>query len=170
VYLATIAEYAKAHWGITFASVDAFNEPSGSWSADGTQEGCHFDIGTQSAVIPHLRSELDSRSLSTIKVSASDENTYDDAITTWNSLSASAKADIERVNVHGYEEQNGRRNVLYSDAHGAGKLIWNSEYGENDATGRRLVSNIILDLIWLHPVAWVYWQALDGGGWGLATR
>lgn len=50
---------------------------------------------------------------------------------------------------------------------GAGKALWNSEYGENDATGSNLISNLMLDLIWLHPTAWVYWQALDGGGWGL---
>jgi galactan endo-1,6-beta-galactosidase len=28
VYLATIAAFAKANWGVTFASVEAFNEPS----------------------------------------------------------------------------------------------------------------------------------------------
>jgi galactan endo-1,6-beta-galactosidase len=30
-----------------------------------------------------------------------------------------------------------------------------------------LAANIDLDLRWLHPTAWVYWQALDYGGWGL---
>jgi galactan endo-1,6-beta-galactosidase len=49
----------------------------------------------------------------------------------------------------------------------AGKALWNSEYGESDATGQSLVSNLLLDLRWLHPTGWVYWQALDGGGWGL---
>jgi len=45
--------------------------------------------------------------------------------------------------------------------------LWNSEYGESDATGQELVINLILDFIWLHPSAWVYWQALDIEGWGL---
>jgi galactan endo-1,6-beta-galactosidase len=57
--------------------------------------------------------------------------------------------------------------VLYSLASGAGKKLWNSEYGESDTTGQQLVGNLILDFIWLHPTAWVYWQALDTGGWGL---
>ena len=32
-----------------------------------------------------------------------------------------------------------------------------------------LASNLNLDLRWLHPTAWVYWQVLDGGGWGLVS-
>ncbi|HEV2319747.1 MAG TPA: glycoside hydrolase, partial [Verrucomicrobiae bacterium] len=44
VYLATIAAYARTNWGVTFNSVEAFNEPHGSWwTATGTQEGCYFD-------------------------------------------------------------------------------------------------------------------------------
>jgi galactan endo-1,6-beta-galactosidase len=48
-----------------------------------------------------------------------------------------------------------------------GKKLWNSEYGEGNATGKRLASNLILDLRWLHPTAWVYLQVLDGTGWSL---
>ena len=32
-----------------------------------------------------------------------------------------------------------------------------------------LASNLNLDMRWLHPTAWVYWQVLDGGGWGLVS-
>ncbi|KAK3375846.1 hypothetical protein B0T24DRAFT_591545 [Lasiosphaeria ovina] len=39
----------------------------------------------------------------------------------------------------------------------AGKKLWNSEYGEGDATGQRLASNLLLDFRWLKPTAWVYW-------------
>merc|ERR1711959_265599 len=31
----------------------------------------------------------------------------------------------------------------------------------------KLATNLNLDLHWLHPTAWVYWQIIDGGGWGL---
>jgi galactan endo-1,6-beta-galactosidase len=48
-----------------------------------------------------------------------------------------------------------------------GKKLWNSEYGEGDGTGSMLASNLILDFVWLHPTAWVYWQVLDVSGWGL---
>jgi len=137
------------------------------WTAAGTQEGCHFNVATQAAVIPYLRSELDSRGLTSTIVSASDETSYDLALSTWNSLGSTAQGVVKRVNVHGYQYGGGRRDLLYSAVHGAGKALWNSEYGESDGTGLSLASNLILDLRWLHPTAWVYWQAFDGGGWGL---
>ncbi|KAI1341077.1 glycoside hydrolase superfamily [Xylariaceae sp. FL0016] len=170
VYLATIAERAASDWGITFASVDAFNEPSSDWwsGTSGTQEGCHFSASTQASVLPYLRSELDARSLSATLVSASDETSYDLAITTWNTLvSAGVSATVDRINVHGYQGASGRRDTLYALAQSSAKALWNSEYGESDATGSSLASNLILDFRWLHPTAWVYWQAVDGGGWGL---
>ena len=73
---------------------------------------------------------------------------------------------MEQVNVHGYEYGGGRRDLLYAAVKGKAKL-WNSEYGEGDASGMQLATNLNLDFKWLHPTAWVYWQALDGGGWGL---
>lgn len=168
-YLAEIALYAKNNWGVTFESVEPFNEPSASWwkGTTGTQEGCHFDVSTQAAVIPSLRSELDARGLSSVMVSASDENTYDGAVATLSGLGPAAVKNLGRINVHGYEGASGSRDGLYSLASGANLALWNSEYGDSDATGESLVSNLILDLRWLHPTGWVYWQAVDGGGWGL---
>jgi galactan endo-1,6-beta-galactosidase len=170
IYLANIAAYAAAHWGIKFNSVEPFNEPSASWwnGQTGTQEGCHFGTSTQTSVINYLRTELNSRGLSSTLVSASDENTYDVAISTWNALASSgAGANVGRINVHGYEYGSGRRDSLYALSKAAGKALWNSEYGEADATGSELASNLLLDFRWLHNTAWVYWQMIDGGGWGL---
>jgi galactan endo-1,6-beta-galactosidase len=169
IYLATIAEYAATNWGISFQSVEAFNEPSSAWwnGQTGTQEGCHFDASVQATVIGYLRTELNNRGLSSTLIAASDETSYDLAITTWNSLGSTATGKVNRINVHGYQYTGGRRDTLYSLASSAGKRLWNSEYGESDATGQRLVTNLLLDFRWLHPTAWVYWQAIDGGGWGL---
>lgn len=168
-YLAEIALYAKNNWGVTFESVEPFNEPAASWwsGTTGTQEGCHFDVSTQATVIPSMRSELTARGLSSVIVSASDENTYDQAVTTFNGLGATALGDLGRINVHGYQGGSGNRAGLYSLASAKKLALWNSEYGDSDATGESLVSNLILDLRWLHPTGWVYWQAIDGGGWGL---
>lgn len=169
VYLATIANYAAENWGVSFQSVEPFNEPVSDWwnGETGTQEGCHFNVSTQATVIGYLRSELNSRGLSSTLVSASDENTYDLAISTWESLGSTATSNVGRINVHGYQYGDGRRDTLYSLASSAGKRLWNSEYGEDDATGQMLVTNLMLDFRWLHPTGWVYWQAIDGGGWGL---
>ena len=91
-YLASVALYAKNNWGVNFASVDAFNEPSSAWwTATGTQEGCHIDASIQATILAYLRSELNSRSLTSTLISASDETSYDLARTTWNSFSSTTK-------------------------------------------------------------------------------
>ncbi|KAI0874410.1 glycoside hydrolase family 30 protein [Hypoxylon argillaceum] len=171
IYLANIAQYAKTNWGITFHSVEPFNEPAANWwnGKTGTQEGCHFGAATQQDVLPYLRTELNSRGLNSVLISASDENTYDVATATWKALNATAKAAVGQINVHGYQYGGGDRTALYNQAVASGKKLWNSEYGESDATGSQLISNVLLDFTWLHPTAWVYWQVVDGGGWGLIT-
>ncbi|WAL63977.1 hypothetical protein ORV05_23670 [Amycolatopsis cynarae] len=171
VYLATIARYAHDHWGIDFCSVEPFNEPDGTWwKSTGTQEGCHFEVATQVPVVNYLRAELNSRDLGWMPVAASDCNTYDAALNTWNGFDATTRGNIGRINVHGYQGTGGRRDLLYDAAAAAGKKIWNSEYGEDDGSGLSLATNLNLDLRWLHPSAWVYWQAVDGGGWGLVQE
>lgn len=168
VYLATVAKYAHDHWGIDFDSVDAFNEPAADWwRADGTQEGCHVSPSIQAQVIGHLRSELDNRGLTGTAVSASDESLYDQARSTWASFSSTTRAKIARVNVHGYQYEGGRRDLLFNEVSAAGKPLWQSEYGDGDGTGMKMARNLTYDLRWLHPTAWVYWQAFDGLEWGL---
>ena len=168
VYMAAVAQYAKTHWNVTFDSVEPLNEPiSDWWSASGTQEGCHFEHTTQADAVLRLREELDARGLQGVRVAASDENTYDEAIASWNALGPAAQGSVEHICVHGYQQGGGRRDVLYTLARDAGKRLWNSEYGDGDGSGLPLASNLNLDFLWLHPQAWVYWQVLDGGGWGL---
>ncbi|KAK6820719.1 glycoside hydrolase family 30 protein [Apiospora arundinis] len=170
VYMAEIAKHANDKWNIKFQSVEPFNEPMASWwsGKTGTQEGCHFGTSTQATLVKNLRTELDSRGLSSAVIAASDENSYDQAISTWNALAGAGVAgSIARVNVHGYQYGGGKRDVLYSTVNRAGKKLWQSEYGKADDTGSDLASNLLLDFRWLHPTAWVYWQVIDGGGWGL---
>jgi galactan endo-1,6-beta-galactosidase len=172
-YLATVAKYATDHWGVSVASVEAFNEPSASyWTSTGTQEGCHISASIQQQLIGYLRSELDARGLTDTLVAASDETSFDQARTTWSSFSSATKGSVGRVNVHGYQYEGGRRDLLYDDVHAAGKPLWMSEYGEGTASGMRLATNLCLDMRWLHPTAWSYWQVYDGkddlgNHWGL---
>jgi galactan endo-1,6-beta-galactosidase len=166
IYMATVAMHAKDNWGFEFESVDPFNEPMGDWwKSSGTQEGCHFERSTQDVVLPYMREELDRRGLKTI-VSASDENTYDAATDTWKALSSASKSAVGRVNVHGYQGSDGRRDLLFSEV--AGTPLWNSETGDGDGSGQSLAQNLNLDFKWLHSTAYCYWQVLDeSDGWGL---
>lgn len=169
-HLAATALYAKSNWGVNFATVDPFNEPAASWwTATGTQEGCHMDPAVQAAVLPYMRSELDKRGLSGIRISASDETNYDTARSTWSSYNSATKALVSQVNVHGYQGSGGRRDLLYTDVvTTSGKKLWNSETGDGDGTGLTLASNLCYDFRWLHPTAWCYWQVMDPTtGWAL---
>jgi len=171
-HLAAVALRAKNNWGVNFATVEPFNEPASSWwTSTGTQEGCHMDASVQAAVLPFMRSELDKRGLTGTKIAASDENTYDLARTTWGSFSGTAKGYVDQVNVHGYQGSGGRRDLLYTDVvTTAGKKLWNSETGDGDGTGLTMASNLLTDLRWLHPTAWVYWQVMDPTpAWAMIT-
>lgn len=167
-HLAVTARYARDHWGVNFRTVDPFNEPSSDWwKASGTQEGCHVDATVQRTVLANLRTALDSQGLTGVWISASDETSYDLARTTWGGFDAATRAVVRQVNVHGYQGTGGRRDLLYGDVHGAGKVLWNSETGDSDGTGLSVAHNICLDWTWLHPTAWVYWQVMDpSAGWG----
>lgn len=171
-YLATVAKHAKDKWGVTFDTVEPFNEPSANWwKHPSTQEGCHFDVATQQKVIAAVREELDARGLRGVGIAASDENSVDDALKTWNAFDAATRKNVTRVNVHGYSgldayrgpNRAALREALAKDA----KILWNSEYGENDASGRTMARSILLDINESHVRGWVYWQPFDKGGWGL---
>jgi galactan endo-1,6-beta-galactosidase len=110
---------------------------------------------------------MDELGLKDMPIAASDETAYDAATATWRSFSPEIKALVGKVNVHGYQHTGGRRDVLHALVSKDDKVLWNSEYGENDGTGLTLAHCLDLDFRYLHPTAWCYWQAVCGGGWGL---
>jgi galactan endo-1,6-beta-galactosidase len=167
LHLAVTVRYARDRWGVAFRTVDPFNEPSSNWwRADGRQEGCHIDATTQRSVLANLRTELNRQGLGGVGISASDETSYDLARTTWNGFDSATRALVRQVNVHGYQGSGGRRDLLFNDVRGAGKVLWNSESGDSDGTGITMARNLCLDWRWLHPTAWCYWQVMDpSAGW-----
>lgn len=175
-YLAAIARRAKDHWGITFTTVAAFNEPSSNyWNANGKQEGSHFSPASQIEILPLVRAALDRQGLIDMALSASDETSYDHALAAWRAYPPEVKALVSQVNVHGYQGAGGDRVGLDRAVRiESGKPMWNSEHGDKDADGLGMARNFHRDMHWMRPVAWCYWQAIDGGihgkggsGWGL---
>ncbi|MEU0375605.1 glycoside hydrolase [Streptomyces sp. NPDC006283] len=169
-YMAVVAKHFREHGGMHVSSVVPFNEPSANWwKADGRQEGCHIsaDPGQpiQQQVIRHLREELNGHGLSDIAIAASDETSYVQANTTWNNLTAQgASSQVGQVGVHGYQydDSNGSaRSALYNSVQTTGKPLWQSEYGEQWEHGLYLAYNLALDLRYLRPTAWCYWQPVD---------
>jgi galactan endo-1,6-beta-galactosidase len=174
-YLAAVARRARDDWGIHFGSVEAFNEPSANWwKYPGRQEGCHFDVNTQQVIIQKLRKELDRLGLNDVMVAAADENDADVALKTWNDYDEATRAAAGKVNVHGYyrgtEPYRGSNRPALRAAVG-NKRLWQSEYGESDASGYTMAHSIVLDVRGLRPSGWVYWQPVEPDskvyGWGL---
>ncbi|RYG35392.1 beta-1,6-galactanase [bacterium] len=166
IYMAAVAKQAKDRWGVTFTTVEPFNEPvSEWWFADCKQEGCHFSPAAQASVLKLLREEMDKRGLDKMRIAASDETYFDHALETWKSFDAETKALVDQVNVHSYQGDKGARRGLREAT--LGKPLWNSEHGEGDASGLSLMRAVNQDFHELRPTAWSYWQPLDGGGWGL---
>lgn len=174
-YLAEVARHSRDHWGINFSSVEPFNEPSaGWWKYPGRQEGCHFDPATQQKIVESLRRALDRVHLSDVAVAAADENNIDAGLNTWNAYSPPTRRGIGLVDVHGYrngtQPYRGPRRAELRRAVGSLRL-WQSEYGDGDASGYTMAQAIIHDLKELRPSAWVYWQPVEPDvreyGWGL---
>jgi galactan endo-1,6-beta-galactosidase len=174
-YIAAVARHFADHWGIKLDSVEPFNEPSANWwKFPGRQEGCYFDVGTQQAIVERLRRALDQVKLNDVAVAAADENNMDAGLTTWNMYSQDTRAQVGRLNVHGYsngsEPYRGPNRVELRRAVGK-KRIFLSEYGDGDASGYTLAEEIVRDLNELRPSAWIYWQPVEPDvpefGWGL---
>ncbi|KAB2380131.1 glycoside hydrolase [Actinomadura montaniterrae] len=168
-FIATVAGRARDEWGIRFSSVEPFNEPSlDGWHARQNQEGCHFTLGAQEAVIACLRRALDEHGLDDVLIAASDECRYADAVDTWQKFTDGTRRLVGRVNVHAYEpdEKGGSRTRL-REAVGEELPIWQSEYSEGQPDGMAMALSISRDIRYLQPTGWVCWQPVEALDWGL---
>lgn len=165
VYMAEVAKRSKEKWGISFTTIDPFNEPlSKWWDENCKQEGCHFSVPAQRDILGRLRRELDRRGLEKLPISASDETYISQAIDAWRGYDGATRALVAQINVHGYQGDKSPRDE-FRTAIGDRKL-WVSEHGEGDPLGIEMARALALDFQKLRPTAWCYWQPLDGGGWG----
>lgn len=171
-YLAEVVRHFHDAWDITFRDVEPLNEPAAGWwtfRINGTQqEGCRIDPVHQNAVVKAMSASLAARHMAYSPVAASDENSVDAANEMTRHYDAAALAGLSQINTHTYGGKD--RTRLLNFASSAGKKLWMSEYGDGDASGMRLSQQILTDVKGLHPSAWVYWQVVDGGGWGMLTN
>ncbi|CAI5712063.1 unnamed protein product [Hyaloperonospora brassicae] len=174
LYLATVVREAKERWGVSFTYVEPFNEPTSTWwTFPGGQEGCHFDLSAQASVLLHLREHLNTFGLKNVVIATSDENSPSIALSSLTSMSASPNvmAAFGKVNTHGYDglsPYRGKdRGPLKTLIANSGKKLWDSEYGEKDGSGLKMAESVALDINEMGVSAFVYWQVLDGAGWGL---
>jgi len=166
-YLTDVAAHYKSAWGITFRTVEPFNEPSaGWWKVNGTQEGCGFK-SQQPAMVKELGKQLVAKGLfPTTKVSAGDESSIASAVSTIKTYDDSAFSFMSQINSHSYDGWSSR-GALYAQAQTHSKNLWQSESGPlnkgSDASDITMwMSNVIIqDLRNMKPNAWVDWQLSD---------
>lgn len=181
-YFTEVIKHFRDSWGITFSSADPLNEPKGGWwKANGSQEGCNFNINGQNRILDKVADALVQKGLTSTKLSASDENSLDFTIDTLNTLDKSVLAKIGLINTHAYSGN--KRTQLRDLAATLGKPLYmdevctgNSDHDHNDMqNGLAIADYIFQDLRDMKVTGWDIWQGGDdeegnakaNSNWGL---
>ena len=172
-YLTAVVQHYHDHWGITFRTLEPMNESATYWwKKGGNQEGYHIDPhnaqgNDQNRLVQTVAAALKQRDLST-RVSAPDENTIDLTLTSVRSYTPDTLSDIGQINTHTYGGSQRAALKAFADSHS--KPLWVSEHGDGDASGMQMAADIIADFKQMGITGWVYWQVVDGGGWGMLSK
>lgn len=166
-YLTEVVKHFRDELGITFRTLEPLNEPNATWwKSNGSQEGCHFSPSNQARIINAVAEQLATKGLTATSVSASDENSLDDAYNNLRGFDQATWDNIQQVNAHSYNGS--KRAELLGLAKQKQKRLWQSESGplsvdlatEVDAA-LFMAGRIIVDLREMQPTAWVDWQVQD---------
>jgi O-glycosyl hydrolase len=170
-YLADVCKFYQDQHGVTFATLEPFNEPDVNWwKAGHTQEGMHVPRDQQARLIRAARAALDALGLKQTLISATDANSIDDCVKSLTSYDDATLAALGQVNTHSY---GGRaREALRYAAEQRKKPVWQSETGPLYVRGNEyeqilvVAQRLVLDVNQLRPEVWCTWQMIDRGPWG----
>jgi O-glycosyl hydrolase len=168
-YLTEVVEHYRDAFGITFRTLEPLNEPNANWwTANGSQEGCHFGASNQQQIIKAVGASLAAKGLTATTVGASDENSLDDAYNVMRNYDAATLGFMSQMNGHSYSASASSRANLRGLAAMRGKRLWQSESGplnvtlaNNTEAAMFMAGRIITDLRDLQPNAWLDWQVGD---------
>ena len=166
-YLVEVTKHYRDVLGIPFRTLEPMNEPNASWwKANGGQEGCHFSASNQQQIIKAVAAALTAQGVTGTRISASDENSMDDAYSILGGYDTDTLAALAQMNIHSYAGS--KRTQLRSLATSKGKRLWQSESGplsvdlaSNTDAAIFMAGRIIQDLRELQPEAWIEWQVVD---------
>ena len=168
-YLTEVVKHYRDAFGITFRTLEPLNEPNASWwTANGSQEGCHFSPTNQQQIIKAVGTSLAAKGLTATTVGASDENSLDDAYNNMRGFDATTLAAMSQMNGHSYSAGASARANLRALATSKSKRLWQSETGPLNVTladtteaAIFMAGRIITDLRDMQPDAWLDWQVGD---------
>ncbi len=166
-YLTEVVAHYRDTYGIVFRTLEPLNEPNANWwKSNGSQEGCHFSPSNQERILREVAAKLAEKGLTDTTVSASDENSMDDAYDNMRAFSAETLDVISQMNVHSYAGS--KRAEVRQLAASKGKRLWQSESGPlgqsingDIEAALFMAGRIIQDLRDLQPEAWLDWQVAD---------
>jgi len=166
-YLVDVTKHYRDIVGVTFRTLEPMNEPNANWwKSNGGQEGCHFSASNQQQIIKAVSAALTAQGVTETRISASDENSMDDAVTILGGYDSASMAALVQMNVHSYSGS--KRTQLKTLATSKGKRLWQSESGplsvdlaSNTDAAIFMAGRIIQDLRELEPQAWIEWQVVD---------
>ena len=167
-YLVGVVKHFRDDEGVTFRVLEPVNEPTNGWQYGGPfngQEGCVVTPIHQNTVMKATAAALKRAGVTATTVTAADETSIAVTLGTFSVYDAATLAVVSKINTHSYS--GGNRRQLGRLARSTDKDLWMSEYGDGDASGLSLSRQILTDVNGMHPTAWVYWQFVDGGGWGM---
>jgi O-glycosyl hydrolase len=169
-YLTEVVKHFRDSWGVTFRTLDPLNEPMGTWwCLTGRQEGAHIGRSQQSAIVQLVGQKLASKGLTGTKVSAPDETSPGETITSINAYTSTAKGYVAQINTHTYSGNSTDKTNVRNLATSLGKRLWMSEidgsagtHNHNDiAPGLWLAARITEDINFIRPAAWIHWQVIE---------
>jgi len=165
-YLTEIVKHYKENWGITFRTIDPFNEPfSNWWKVNNNQEGCKFNLSNQQKMILELYNTLRNKQmLSYTGISAMDANSLNETVDGINGYISAGNVMSKIVQINSHSYFGSRRSDLESLAKNNGKRLWQSESGPLSVNTSGIDNNLVMaqriltDLRELKPVVWCDWQ------------
>ncbi|OME87852.1 hypothetical protein BK120_00530 [Paenibacillus sp. FSL A5-0031] len=169
-YLAEVVKHYKDDFGIEFNTLSPINEPNTNyWGAFNRQEGSHWDPWAQSWIIWEARQKLIEKGLNNVGISAMEESVIDTFLENWSHYNDDAKNSISQMNVHAYGGS--KRFEVRQLAEKENKKLWMSEvdlgpsgiaHNHDDIEpALALADQIMVDIKWFEPQAWVIWQAIE---------
>ncbi len=176
-YTTEVVKHFRDELGIRFGTLEAMNEPSGTWwEAGGAQEGNHVSSGyNQRLLIETVGQTLASKGIDQ-GLAAPDEVATGTTVSSYNQFNSYTKSFITQINTHTYGSSTSAEQQLRNTAANDGKRLLMSEYGNNSTGGLsggiNLANRITADLNVMGAQGWTYWQVVEPisyafAGWGL---
>jgi len=174
-YLIEVCRHYRDEYGVEFRTLEPFNESSSNyWGYMGSQEGCHFDIDSQIALIRILHERLQASGLD-IDISAADESLLWQAINGLQAYIAEGDiiAKLGQFNTHTYGGSKQEKKQLENLVKQTGLRFWQSETGPigiepsgvdaetNLENNLNLTQRMFDDLYLMKPEAWLDWQLFE---------